>query len=262
MPYEPCNYCKLTPFNKYDLEYGGYCDKPDGSRSWACAQCFSKKYHPKLDWEIPNWAIKLVQIRSPEECLERLRSYLFQITRYNPLTGFSNPTKEATYLRAETRYRMEVSAVLANIPSDPHMIHASIRNLADLLNERNQRQFKYTQMHEHELRGSHHYPWMALSVARAMVEAYGTSSWVRLPNRRDWSATINSWNLTVWEEKDGSGWTWTATRPGNKDFEPVTFVGLEPDEESAKRAAEEATKRKLSRYSAKPTPYEWRYGMN
>lgn len=148
------------PFNKDDLEYGGYCDRQDGSRGWACSLCFSQKYHPRLEWNIPNWAVKLVQQRRPERCLEQSRGTLLRIATFNPFVGFYDPKEEANYLRAELKCRTEAVSVAGSIPSDPY--------LAGLLRARIERQVAYRGLHEHERRESRHYPWIALSRGRGI----------------------------------------------------------------------------------------------
>lgn len=242
--YEPCNYCKATPFNKDDLEYGGTCDKPNGSRGWACARCFGEKYFPQKDWEIPNWALRFVDNHDPGECLEQLRWFLFRIGTYSPIDGFSDKKQETIYLRAEVNYRAEVNRVLSRIPSNPYMIHRSIEELARLLDARNSRRFKYRQLHEHELRGALHYPWMALSIGRAMEKLLWRYSWGNEPDYRSWSeTTANGWKLSAWKQPDGSGWRWQAKSPVEMSTPPrETFNGLEQDEESAKKAAEEKSR--------------------
>lgn len=57
--YQPCDFCKRTPSNKEDHEWGGKTDRPDGTRGWACHHCFPAKYYPQLEWEIPGWASTL-----------------------------------------------------------------------------------------------------------------------------------------------------------------------------------------------------------
>ena len=238
MPYAPCDYCKFVPFNNDDLEDGGHCDRPDGSQGWGCFSCFRRKYNPQKEWDIPRWAIQFVEERSAKECLDRIFNTLFKIATRSSYSEFSITQQSIDYLKAEMEYRAEVVRVVSGIPHDPYMIHVAIPDLARLLQARTKRRFAYPYLHEQTRRQSYHFSWIALSIARAMVEVLGSSLWTKRPNSILWTAEIGLWKLSVCKEVNGSGWRWKATLPERPRYQGASFSGIEPDEDSAKRAAE------------------------
>ena len=230
--------------NGRDDSLRGNCDRPDGSTGWACAGCFPRKYRPEPEWTVPKWAMNIAQKRAPGEAVSELRRRLLKILSPRPIVGFTNPQRETTYLRAELEYRVQTAEALGKTlkVTSPEFIEPVLYPLKSLLSARAKRSRAANNIHEHMVSNrpsrpkttAHNYPWEALSIARALFEIYGIS-WTTHADGTA-SASVGSWNLSVWPERNG--WRWQAEIPERPDYQGAEFTGVRSTMEDAKQWAE------------------------